>query len=529
MGVWTINGAVAEVFGVQDIVIRLGNQEADEAQLVFHSDITVPFWAYDTAIEIKLDGVTKFRGWLEKRVRVATSSGEAVQWTVVGPWQRMETRVFEEANVYENGTYVSTRWYIGAYNLKQHVMNLLDRARFVGFLLIGSIDLPTLQIPVEEVRDLSIAEGIRRCLRWVPGAVVGFDHSTNPPTCNIRLITYPETITLTPGSDKIVDINLTPRDDLSVPNVIIAYERAINTNTKTTTYPALQSESDAQTFEMVSIDRAGTNPNTVLRKSVFNTVLLSGSKRRRIVKFQQGTWSRFYTLAYYLTHSGTTYPNLWALFDAGPSWISQSGVVVDSIVEDYKQLFGDTPASGALYSNRFIRFDNWPPAFQPPDELWRSGSFTSGFEVWEANLRVTFRKTSTGETAALSSKTKFVGLYAYSATSIPGALRDGQFITRTYNEQDPVLEAAPTGIAQSIYDHLAGFSSLNYEGTVVLASDEPIALSPLVKRLNVVGVGAGVIQRVVYAASSGRTTVSLGTPRHLGPQDFIALQRLNHA
>jgi hypothetical protein len=50
---------------------------------------------------------------------------------------------------------------------------------------IGSVT-PAVDVPIDEVRDITCAEVIHKMLRWSPDAVTWFDYTTIPPTFNCK-------------------------------------------------------------------------------------------------------------------------------------------------------------------------------------------------------------------------------------------------------------------------------------------------------------------------------------------------------
>jgi hypothetical protein len=92
---------------------------------------------------------------------------------------------------------------------------------------IGTVDL-AVDPPIDEVKNLTCAEVIRKMCRWSPDAVAWFDHSTSPPTFHCRRRANLTTFNIDADLLQPTDINLRPRHDLQRPYVHVQFER-INT------------------------------------------------------------------------------------------------------------------------------------------------------------------------------------------------------------------------------------------------------------------------------------------------------------
>ena len=161
-------------------------------------------------------GTIWFNGIVTQLPRRGQPDAESNAYKVAGPWWFLENRVFEKTfNVldhlavpgdFTSGVYVQKSFshsflYIGPtaalsqFNLittGQQIVEALNWALkpFTDTstpppFQIGSVT-PSQLVPFEEIRDITCAEVVKRCLRWSPDAVAWFDYSTTPPTFNCK-------------------------------------------------------------------------------------------------------------------------------------------------------------------------------------------------------------------------------------------------------------------------------------------------------------------------------------------------------
>jgi len=88
---------------------------------------------------------------------------------------------------------------------------------------IGTIGI-AVDAPVDEVKNITCAEAVRKMLRWSPDAVAWFDHSTSPPTFHIKRRADLVEFNLDIRTLKPTGISIVPRFDLQRPYVRIQYE-----------------------------------------------------------------------------------------------------------------------------------------------------------------------------------------------------------------------------------------------------------------------------------------------------------------
>jgi len=161
-------------------------------------------------------GTPWFQGIVTQVPRLGAPDTEGLAYKVAGPWWYLENLVFHQP--YQNvflgfstpGNPNSTPIYGPAHS--SHLF--LNQAPITGFLArintgrqiidalnwalkpftdalaappfqIGAVT-PALDVPIDEVRDITCAQVIHKMLRWSPDAVTWFDYTTSPPTFNCK-------------------------------------------------------------------------------------------------------------------------------------------------------------------------------------------------------------------------------------------------------------------------------------------------------------------------------------------------------
>jgi len=163
-------------------------------------------------------GTTWFQGVVTQVPRAGAPDAESMLYRVSGPWWFLEHRVFQQP--YENvflgyatpGDSSTTPLYgeghsshlflnqgagvSGAALVKittgQQIVEALNWA-LQPFTDAGAprpfqigMVTPTVDVPIDEVRDITCAEVIHKMLRWSPDAIAWFDYTTSPPTFNCK-------------------------------------------------------------------------------------------------------------------------------------------------------------------------------------------------------------------------------------------------------------------------------------------------------------------------------------------------------
>lgn len=296
-GAWT--GPLSfEDGGIVNATRSLANQAADACSLSFASPRPPLLGALPTGTIMRVSrddfdgpgGASNPKGWFTGSVvspqRVIAGAGENATLTLLGPWAQWLARlVYTQLGLYRvtqaqldasaanaaalasaiRAEFGNTSVYIApaatlqrsstilltqgmssnapmssAGTLQDALQYALDKgARFT----IGTLP-DDVSIPSEQLSDVTIADMVKKVLRWSPDVVAWWDYEVDPPTINFSPRAKRPAVTLWMGGDtpQVQQAALRPRDDLILPGVTLQYLRhvtASNTaSTTTTTTPA---------------------------------------------------------------------------------------------------------------------------------------------------------------------------------------------------------------------------------------------------------------------------------------------------
>lgn len=174
-------------------------------------------------------GTQWFSGIVTQVPRMGAPDAEAMMYKVAGPWWYLDNLVFQQP--YQNvflgyatpgdsstpatfGTKHSTHLFLNQGLSGSALVKVTTGAQIIEALnwalkpfvdasaappfQIGSVT-PAVDAPIDEVRDITCAEVIRKMLRWTPDAVTWFDYSTSPPTFNCKRRAELATVNLNVG------------------------------------------------------------------------------------------------------------------------------------------------------------------------------------------------------------------------------------------------------------------------------------------------------------------------------------------
>ncbi len=551
MSTWRINNTLAADFYCSNIGFRFFNQAVDECDLILTSNFdNTPFsLAYGQTMTITTDGSQVFKGRLDRIRRTGASGSEGLVVTVVGGWWYLENEIFRQSNTYEDGAHWTTRWTLGPANIRDTVIALVNQVQASGHITVGTIDLPVVFIPQQELRDTTIADALKTILRWVPGAVVAWDYSGSKPTINVyqpgssSLATYSVADT---GSN-VQSCELTKRDDLLIPAVMLEYERAYVRRYIEQAGGTSPTERDVTSYEYVSADKyPASAPGTEL-KTVRKTMLLSGSKHETI--YRHSFTSDFSKWPAYTT--STTISGVPVYGQLGLAMLI-AGIPINVVSTPSGSFM--SPISGCPYCTFFsvsasIRSNNGSTTFSGnPNDHW----LLANKREWAGWMQVPDQKNwvnadlSLLEVTLKSEWTAVVpptlsDLKSHTCTIMLGAVRRANpyqppapgaifnTLTNSYPDTTDTLESAPSGLARQIYD---AQNANGYDGTISIVDEEAVFLAANQRRLAITTPGlqfTGPVQQIAIQAFSGLTTLTIGSPQHLAPQDLIELLRLNQA
>ena len=189
------NGSV-EFFPGAGSTLRFANRDTDT-----FTARGLPAGLLQAGDEVTVDynGAVVFRGDVKTIVDRHGRGDERVQdVTVAGPWDRLNRLVFRQKWGAGNLEFSSSRVILGqtAAGLAQTMAEQL--AEIAGFaagpcgIALGTNGAPAQYLPLDEARDITCADAIRRELRFFPKLIVRFDYSGAAPA----LVIAPA-----PGSD----------------------------------------------------------------------------------------------------------------------------------------------------------------------------------------------------------------------------------------------------------------------------------------------------------------------------------------
>lgn len=214
---------------------------ADELQFtVARPDITAAsLFAYGATLTLKKAGVIVFIGTVAEVSSEATGRGEAETYTAYNGWWNLERIVYQQNRCIEDvvgdtfqgtkSTLLTSRVVLGQedrggrYTSTTAMMQaVLSYAFLKGSGLIGGIVIGGVPFPMEEARDITCAEAIRRLAAYTPDAVSWVAYTSGAPIIHIRRRSALTPVELDFAADPpvIVAINgLRPRSDLVPPGV----------------------------------------------------------------------------------------------------------------------------------------------------------------------------------------------------------------------------------------------------------------------------------------------------------------------
>jgi hypothetical protein len=339
-------------------------------------------------------------------------------------------------------------------------------------------------VPIDEVRDITIAEVIRKELRWHPDAVTWFDYSTSPPTLHIAQRPALPAATFNISTKPLSAVNIDRRDDLVLDAVMLKFEILSEPGgvqhqyIQTDYFPA---ESTALGVFKATIDLKG-----------FSSSYITGDIECAAIDVSSLAWWRSHFS--YLAEDNSRLLSL--------ELVSAGGRPAGS--EDY------------------------------PSELTR-GQLAEWMEYGgrqEKLMAIVTMEVEDPTTHAKEKRTQNISL-DITATDAPAGTHHLTTLA-SYTAGDPV----PVGLAEAFYNAL---KDVQYSGSVELTEQEvdtALRAQDITDRTGVGlvfnltgGAGAGaewatmraMVQEANFDVDTGRTVFTFGPPRHLGIDDMIEL------
>jgi hypothetical protein len=421
-----------------------------------------------------------------------------------------------------------------------------------------------------QATDETVANLIRQLAKWTPGAVSWFDYESVPPTFHYSVPSASDEIVIdmdVASTRKNVEINLTPNHELVIPYVKIAYKRIDTVDVE---------GSGSGSYMNVVYDEFPVGSSASLddhRKALRATVNLDGADAS--VQVQK---CRTRTLPY--SSDGS---NLDPLLGSPPLDAPGTNAWKDQVrrfcsADDRWPWLKDFIPTGDQDSNiGVVSFKVEPIEFEdevepiegeplPPAlyDLWETprvletGATAEWMNVKSQKVKVTatlifkngVRKRSKGVrqhfskpgVAEWNNGAKIVGPAAVGEWTVTAT----SALTKSYERTtaQTVGEDPPEDIAELLYNQLA---SLRHSGSVTFDGDEfdegDLDVNGFHPGMTLSIVGAdinnpewdaddattpmnAVVQTVSQSFGNRNTTLTLGTPKQLGLNDFVTLQRL---
>ena len=537
---WYINGKAAAGFGISNIEIRLINLDSDECTLTVDAamDGTITYdgvtIAAGTYIIVTNDAVVRFQGICQAPTRTGSARTEGVKIVALGPWERLKRVVYLQTfpmDTGASGAYTETNKTTAKGQISGSISTLVTALLTYPTTLsdlsstyaVGTVDLPSINLPLTPILNQTVGDLIRQCLRFVPDAVSYVNYAVSPPTINIvkSASTALGTVSVDIATPQVDQLDYHSRDDIAVPNVVIDYYR----NERVVTYapsgfeqPLAGTRTEIPQF----VSRDYYPSATPVAGSVVLAKQLSGDIERAIVtpwplvamsSFLTG-WSladRTAGAANYLRWAAvmrrwrsSTDDSAW-----DPSWYM--GNVDVWTITGYRTAHPAIPQVSAEDAIAMFASDlSWLTI--PPELAYGSDFQASGAGWYPIQIRA-HQNCYSGGTIVAQLDTNLEAMWCPSINWQP--------------LKQTVPESAPTGAAQTIYDQR---SALRYQGTIGIVGTDPSFAGAANRKISLVNgstvLATGLIQQTTHNVANGRTTLQFGPPEHLSTQDLIAMLQL---
>jgi len=536
-----------EDWGVEEskATLTLANQAPDVFTVEVPGALVTadPIWPFEAEVIIRkgragagtawAGGSVIFQGKQVKHLGSGTAGYEGVAYVFQGPWYDLEETPYQQTIYSVNpaaedpslpagwfswkvsevvlfqlvtgpGTWVARNNGQQLGDILQHVLDEYAAQGMTAPYQVGTI-APATTLYTYQVRDLKAAEAIRICLRCEPDATVWFDYSTVPPTVNVSKRAGATAVAVA-VADLVnhEEIHLAERPDLQARSVVLYFKQthdfngqSLVTNTKQKYGPnGLNHASDPEGGRRVlvmTIDLQGGS-----RTDVFGELKVFAA-----APTTRAFWKRYYPEYQSSKIRNFSAGNLRVVDDLGAavSLGTYPNVCEDgSNIASWMKLGGTTPVVGRQVTISVdVSFTQWDvEGTGGSPETATNGVLKDQIVMKQLSTRVTLTNGTTGNYSAIASES--------------------------------AGEDIPTGLAQTVYDSLA---QLQYEGSVALVEEECGTAVTLANVLNLTGgktawsTMRAQIQQVKFSYGSGRTEITVGPAKHLGPGDLTELFLIN--
>jgi hypothetical protein len=205
-----------------------------------------PTFAANSSVKIFSDGIKWFEGIVTQTPLHCSYASEEYEYEISGAWWYLENLIYQQAwkepidpsesssplyDVYKSRVILGQGISGTRINIGEQISDVVAYAISCGAnLALGDVDIPV-NIPLDECKDLSCADVIRRILRWVPDTICAVDYAATPVIMSFLRRPQLPTVVLDISAN-VEEFSIQPRYDLQVPAVILKFETTNSVNGK---------------------------------------------------------------------------------------------------------------------------------------------------------------------------------------------------------------------------------------------------------------------------------------------------------
>lgn len=193
------NGETSRFYPGAGTRLRFANRDVDTLEM---PGMPSGYLAAGDVVTATYKGVCVFRGDVATIVEARGRGDDATQTvTCVGPWSKMQRLVYRQNWFTGDGYSRSSRLVLNetqggtAQNLNSELYEIASHgATPCGYTVaLSDVAVSTQTLPFDECRDITVADAIRRELRFFPKAICRFDYSGATPALKIKETASPST------------------------------------------------------------------------------------------------------------------------------------------------------------------------------------------------------------------------------------------------------------------------------------------------------------------------------------------------
>ncbi|MDR1414070.1 MAG: hypothetical protein LBI56_04010 [Puniceicoccales bacterium] len=285
-------------FGISNIRRTRRNLLTDRVtfSVAGNSLLATPTFAANSSLKIFRDGSKWFDGIVTQIPLHCSPKYEFYEYEISGVWWYLENIVYQQAwkestdyddpspalsNVYKSRIILGQNVDGTLVTIGEQISDVLGYGIACGAnLQIGDVDI-SVNIPLDECKDLSCADVIRRLLRWVPDTVCYIDYGESIPRISFRRRSQMPSISLNIMCN-VSEFSLQPRHDLQVPAVVLKFETTNSVNGKSwkelisQKYPTTCTGSELKAL-VLTINLEGSKASCVVQDIVTTPIDISSA------------------------------------------------------------------------------------------------------------------------------------------------------------------------------------------------------------------------------------------------------------